>query len=85
MGVKRVLSLKMLKRLGKNGVKHLVLKPQRDKPFTAFVTNLISMAQFLMPQKLVDSKQFAQRIISPLLPKHFVTVPKGPPEKPQQN
>lgn len=69
----------------KNGLKHLVLNPQGEKLFTALVTNLMPLAQFLMHQKLVDPKQFAQRTISKLLPKHLCTVLKSPPEEPLQN
>jgi hypothetical protein len=60
----------MLKPLEEKGLKHLVLKPQRDNLFTAFVTNLTPLTQFLMPQKLVDPKQFA------LVAEAFVHSPK---------
>ena len=48
--------------------------PQKTKPFTAFVTNSMPLAQSLMLQKLVDPKLSVQRIISNLL--IFVQSPK---------
>lgn len=40
----------------KNGLKHLLLKSQRDRPLNAFEINFILMAQFLMPLPKLEGR-----------------------------
>lgn len=66
----------------RNGTEFFFTQAATRQPFTASVINPMPFAQILTLKKMANLKQFVQRIISNLLPKHLFRVQKSTPELP---